>query len=518
MGAVYKGIDQRAGKGVDPRVACKRVVEQWAGDPEYVQRLRREAKHLEDLWQHNTAIVPFVAHFEDPDGQPWLVTRWMAGGSLRDRLVRGVEVSREVLVRDLARIAGALDDAARVGMAHRDVKPANILYSEDRKSYLSDFGIAQASGDSALTAQGAFIGSLQYASPERQRGGGHRNSDQYSLAIVAVECLLGDRGRFEQWLKAHVELQEVALRSLRRSLPLSVDVVVKKAAHVNPALRYDDCSSFVGALAKALGVDAEADWSSSSDRDVRDGLTVLRPGAPNRPSAPVRPRAPVRSAEAARPNQPNRVRVEVPREPDAGVAALRELVGREGRAGGRRLTTGAGPRAIVFAAVAALLYFGAPQVHSLWGDAVWDLFGREPLMFARGEQFGGWLINGALLGGGVALMAQWQNTSRGPITVLLITVFAAVSMSSAAVLAWSLDKGALGSLITRYGAIELTVREHGVTLLAIAIGLGCAARYLPLSGVPRRLVYVTAAALFIGCALIGFYEALAWERPGEAAG
>src|SRR5574341_459450 len=135
MGTVYRGFDPPFNRAV----AIKVLPREFLHDPTFRERFRREAQALAGL--EHSAIVPVYDSGEE-EGQPYLVMRFMAGGSLVDRLQHG-PLTPDAALTILRRIAAALDAAHRRGFVHRDVKPANILFDKHGDAYLGDFGIVK---------------------------------------------------------------------------------------------------------------------------------------------------------------------------------------------------------------------------------------------------------------------------------------------------------------------------------------------------------------------------------------
>src|SRR5262245_34467281 len=161
MGVVHAALDRTTGQ----RVAVKLLHDISS---QQVARFAREAELLAGL--EHRFIVRYVAHGSEA-GRPYLVTEWLDGEELSERLLRGRLGVRETLL--LARcLAEALAAAHRRGIVHRDVKPSNVFLVggslEDPR--LLDFGVARAGARSEITATGAMIGTLGYLSPEQARG------------------------------------------------------------------------------------------------------------------------------------------------------------------------------------------------------------------------------------------------------------------------------------------------------------------------------------------------------------
>ena len=183
FGAVYRAVQPSVGR----EVAVKVVQPDLADDPRFVQRFEAEAQLVARI--EHPHVVPLYDYWRRPGGA-FLVFRLLRGGSLADREADGPLGLGDV-TRLVEEIGGALAAAHALGVVHRDVKPANILFDETGNSYLADFGIAKLDGtDDALDLRSA--GSPLYASPEQIRDAtASPASDQYALAVVAWEALCG---------------------------------------------------------------------------------------------------------------------------------------------------------------------------------------------------------------------------------------------------------------------------------------------------------------------------------------
>ena len=175
------------------RVAIKVLLRHFALDAGFLQRFRREAQVIASL--EHSAIVP-IYDFGEHDGQPYIVMRYMPGGSLADRMKRGTLTLVEA-VAVLNRLAPALDEAHEQGIIHRDLKPANILLDQHNQPYLCDFGLVKFSESSAtpLTTSGGIVGTPAYMSPEQARGVVKLDgrTDVYALGVIFYELLTGTR-------------------------------------------------------------------------------------------------------------------------------------------------------------------------------------------------------------------------------------------------------------------------------------------------------------------------------------
>ena len=159
MAVVYLAHDPLIGR----QVAIKVLPRQFTFDPQFIRRFRQEARLIATL--EHPAIVP-IYDFGEDDDQPYLVMRFMTGGSLRQRMGQGPLPVAEI-ERILARLAPALDKAHQARIIHRDLKPDNILFDGDNLPYLADFGIARLA---EATQTMTIIGTPAYMSPEQWEG------------------------------------------------------------------------------------------------------------------------------------------------------------------------------------------------------------------------------------------------------------------------------------------------------------------------------------------------------------
>jgi beta-lactam-binding protein with PASTA domain/serine/threonine protein kinase len=172
------------------RVAVKVLHPGLADDGLFLRRFRAEARAAAAL-SHPHILAVF--DWSGDDDSPYLVTEFLGGGSLRSMLDAGHRLTNaQALVVGLE-TARALDHAHRQGFVHRDIKPANLLFGDDGRLRVADFGLARAIAEAGWTEPtGAMLGTVRYASPEQARGESVNGaSDIYSLALVLVEAVTG---------------------------------------------------------------------------------------------------------------------------------------------------------------------------------------------------------------------------------------------------------------------------------------------------------------------------------------
>jgi serine/threonine-protein kinase len=312
MATVYHAFDPRFRR----EVAIKVLPREFMHDPTFRARFEREAQTIAAL--EHPAIVP-VHDFGEADGQPFLVMRYMSGGSLLGRLARGPMAPLE-LAPIFARIAGALDEAHARGIIHRDIKPGNILFDGRGEAYLSDFGIAKLAEATASLTGAGIIGTPEYMSPEQARGEAKLDgrSDIYSLGVVLFQALTG-RLPYEADTPIGLALRHVSdpipdIRTIRPDLAQQWQVVTNRVMAKRAAERYPSGADLAQAVHHITGgagpgpspPSAPTVHEAVPERNAPgpgEGLTVLEPPAFG-PLPGARPQASPRPAPPSGPAQP----------------------------------------------------------------------------------------------------------------------------------------------------------------------------------------------------------------------
>lgn len=176
------------------RVAVKVLSESLATDTRFLGQFEAEARAVSGL-EHDHIVRFFDSGTHEVDGVavPYLVTAWMPGGSLASMFAAGsrLEVAHAASVG--AQAASALAHAHAAGLVHRDIKPSNLLFDDQARVHLADFGITRAIAAASVTEPlGSISGTTRYASPEQlQARPVDGRSDVYSLALVLMESVTG---------------------------------------------------------------------------------------------------------------------------------------------------------------------------------------------------------------------------------------------------------------------------------------------------------------------------------------
>jgi serine/threonine-protein kinase len=171
-------------------VAVKVLQPGLAADEAFLKRFRAEARSVASL---NHPHVLRVFDWGQDNDEPYLVLEYLGGGSLRDLLDRDIRLSHAQAAVLGAEVAQGLAYAHVRGLVHRDVKPANLLFDEEGRVRIADFGVARALAEAAWTEPaGAMVGTARYISPEAAEGKSvDGRADVYSLALVLYEAVTG---------------------------------------------------------------------------------------------------------------------------------------------------------------------------------------------------------------------------------------------------------------------------------------------------------------------------------------
>jgi serine/threonine protein kinase len=255
MATVFHAYDPR----FERDVAIKVLPHAFLHDPQFRVRFDREAKTIA-LLEH-PAIVP-VYDFGEESEQPYIVMRYMSGGSLSDRIKQG-PLSPEEASQIITRLAPALDAAHARGIIHRDLKPGNILFDQYGNAFLSDFGIARmaSSPGSATLTQGAILGTPAYMSPEQIQGGEiDGRSDLYSLGVILYEMISGSQPYQSETpgkvMMMHVLEPVPQITKVKSDVPPAIDAVIEKSMAKDPNQRFSTAAEAAAALESAIQGDA----------------------------------------------------------------------------------------------------------------------------------------------------------------------------------------------------------------------------------------------------------------------
>jgi tRNA A-37 threonylcarbamoyl transferase component Bud32 len=255
MAEVYKAYHP----GLDRHMAVKVLHPFLAQEEDFLTRFQREAKAIATL-RHPNIVRVFDFDYNQARDIYYMVMEFIDGPTLKERLKelarKGERMPLDEVIEIVAAMGDALGYAHRGGMVHRDVKPANVMFSSDGQAILTDFGIAKMINVAGLTASGSMVGTPAYMAPEQGRGqAGDERADIYSLGVMLYQTLTGLLP-FEADTPMGVVLKHIndplpSPRDARPDLPPGIEHVIRRAMAKDPDHRYQTAADFVADLRRA---------------------------------------------------------------------------------------------------------------------------------------------------------------------------------------------------------------------------------------------------------------------------
>lgn len=244
VGTVYKALDTRFNKVVAVKVL------HHASNAISKEQLRLEAAALARLSHPNIVQVYEVGETQE---LVYLVEDYIEGPTLAQLIVDGKPLDWIYTVELIRQVGTALAHAHRNGIIHRDVKPTNIIISNEGRVLLLDFGLAIKPGESTLTQIGKVMGTVAYMSPEQVQGEPvDARSDVFSLNVVFYELLTGHRpfsaDSVIASIRSVIEKTPVPPREIQQTVPRLIDEIVLKSLSKQPNQRFQSVKEFLSAL------------------------------------------------------------------------------------------------------------------------------------------------------------------------------------------------------------------------------------------------------------------------------
>ena len=235
-------------------VAVKVLRDEFTTDEEFIKRFNVEAQAVASLTHPNIVSVYDVGH---EGNLYYIVMELVKGKTLKEIIVEDGALGWKWSVKIAMQIASALETAHRNNIVHRDIKPHNIIITEDGVAKVTDFGIAKAVSNSTITAFGTTIGSVHYFSPEHARGGfTDARSDLYSLGVVMYEMVTGrvpfDSDTPVSVALKHMQEEPIEPIKIKSELPQSVNDIIMKAMRKDANERYQSATEMIRDLELAL--------------------------------------------------------------------------------------------------------------------------------------------------------------------------------------------------------------------------------------------------------------------------
>ena len=251
MAIVYKARDVILNRNV----AVKVLRDEFTTDEEFIRRFETEAQSAARL-THSNIVSIFDVGVDN--GIYYIVMELIQGKTLKEIIIEEKgPLPWKWSVNVAIQIASALDMAHKNNIIHRDIKPHNIIITEDGVAKVTDFGIAKAVSNSTITAFGTTIGSVHYFSPEHARGGyTDAKSDIYSLGVVMYEMLTGrvpfDADTPVSVALKHMQEEPVEPKEINPNIPESINKIIMKALKKDPMQRYQTSMELLLDLKQAL--------------------------------------------------------------------------------------------------------------------------------------------------------------------------------------------------------------------------------------------------------------------------
>ena len=266
MGDVYKATDTRLNR----TIALKFLPLELTRDEKAKARFIQEAQAASAIDHPSICTIYDIG--ETGDGQIYLAMAYYAGGTLRDRLGDGplpIDEAVEVVVQ----VALGLEKAHALGIVHRDIKAANLMFTEDGQPKIVDFGLVKLLGKGGLTEPGMTLGTVGYMCPEQLLGQDiDARADVWSLGVVLFEMVTGtlpfQRPQAVATVTAILEDTPPPMGELRSGVPPELDRIVARMLSKDPAFRYQSVSDLVAELRRFQRESEHVDPTSTSTRRI----------------------------------------------------------------------------------------------------------------------------------------------------------------------------------------------------------------------------------------------------------
>ncbi len=305
MADVFLARDETLGR----RVAIKILAERYAQDDAFVERFRREARAAAGLSHPN---IVSVYDRGEAGGTSYIAMEYLNGPTLKDEITGRAPLPEAEVVNWATQALDALEFAHRQGVVHRDIKPHNMVLTDEGRLKVTDFGIARAADTQQMTEVGSIVGTAQYLSPEQARGlDVGPQSDLYSMGIVLYEMLTGELP-FTGDSAVEIAMKQVSdpppsIRKKNRLVSEGLEQVVMRALSKDPALRHRSARQMADELRRVSRGGAPSSDTQMATRILTGGAaavqaytgaqtSVLQPAGAQAPPPREQPPGPRRSA------------------------------------------------------------------------------------------------------------------------------------------------------------------------------------------------------------------------------
>ncbi len=274
MSFVYKAKCRKLNRFV----AVKILKDEFKNNEEIVRRFKKEATAIANLSNPNVVNVLDVGTQDDIN---YIVMEYVEGKTLKDIIKEKGALPYEVAISIGIKVAKALECAHKSGIIHRDVKPQNILVTEEGVVKVTDFGIAKSMDSSTIAHTNSVMGSAHYFSPEQAKGTyTDYRTDLYSLGIVLYEMVTGIvpfNGDSPVTVAVkHIQEKAIPPKNINQNIPNSLNDLIMKAMEKDPVNRYQTAKEIIGDLEK-IKKDPNVTISSKSAEDEEQFTRVMSP-------------------------------------------------------------------------------------------------------------------------------------------------------------------------------------------------------------------------------------------------
>ncbi|HFF9307244.1 TPA: Stk1 family PASTA domain-containing Ser/Thr kinase [Clostridium perfringens] len=274
MSFVYKAKCRKLNRFV----AVKILKDEFKNNEEIVRRFKKEATAIANLSNPNVVNVLDVGTQDDIN---YIVMEYIEGKTLKDIINEKGALPYEIAISIGIKVAKALECAHKSGIIHRDVKPQNILVTEEGVVKVTDFGIAKSMDSSTIAHTNSVMGSAHYFSPEQAKGTyTDYRTDLYSLGIVLYEMVTGVvpfNGDSPVTVAVkHIQEKAIPPKNINQNIPNSLNDLIMKAMEKDPVNRYQTAKEIIGDLEK-IKKDPNVTISSKSAEDEDQFTRVMSP-------------------------------------------------------------------------------------------------------------------------------------------------------------------------------------------------------------------------------------------------
>lgn len=264
MSEVFKARDNKLNRFVAVKILKKELCD----NPDIVEKFKGEATAVAALSDNNIVNILDVGTQDEIN---YIVMEYVKGKTLKDIIKQVGKMNYETAISVAIQIAKALDCAHRNNIIHRDVKPQNILVTEDGVMKVTDFGIAKSSNSETITNTSTIMGSAHYLSPEQAKGNFiDCRTDLYSLGVVLYEMVTGNlpfqADTAVTIALKHLQEEVVPPKSVNSKIPESLNQLILKSMEKDPIKRYQNAKEMISDLQR-IKDDPNAKIDKEDDND-----------------------------------------------------------------------------------------------------------------------------------------------------------------------------------------------------------------------------------------------------------